>query len=205
MHTFVIYYGGKWTLARRYGPPQHEHVIEPFAGFAGYSTYWEPAKVTLLDSDPKIIGTWHYLQRVKAAEIMAIPTEFETLDELHICQEAKWLIGWWLNRGVSTPSQQRSNWARSDRYRCQFWEQRVRSRIAAQLPAGGCCGIATALNDPQQSSRRRPCHPHACHGALGHREPYGPQAVARGRAARDDSPAMWRLVRPYLTKRLARL
>ena len=30
--TFVNYYGGKWRVARDYGPPQRQHVIEPFAG-----------------------------------------------------------------------------------------------------------------------------------------------------------------------------
>jgi site-specific DNA-adenine methylase len=44
MHAFFSYYGGKWKLAERYGPPQQDHVVESFAGSAGYSCYWEPKK-----------------------------------------------------------------------------------------------------------------------------------------------------------------
>jgi site-specific DNA-adenine methylase len=32
MQPFFSYYGGKWKLAERLGPPQRDHVIEPFAG-----------------------------------------------------------------------------------------------------------------------------------------------------------------------------
>jgi hypothetical protein len=50
MKPLFLLYGGKHNLANRLGPPQREHVIEPFAGSAGYSCFWEPRKVTLSNS-----------------------------------------------------------------------------------------------------------------------------------------------------------
>jgi hypothetical protein len=89
MRAWVNFYGGKWALARRYGPPQREHVVEAFAGFAGYSTYWEPARVTLIEKDRAIIGVWRFLQRVSRQEIMAIPTAVESVDELQVLSGSK--------------------------------------------------------------------------------------------------------------------
>lgn len=136
MLSFVNYHGGKWRAASHYGPPTHDHVIEPFAGFAGYSTYWGPPKVTLVEIDPVIVGVWRYLQRATPQDIMRLPTEVNALDELpsHVCQEARDLIGFWLKRGLPTPAKCRSGCARLDSaYRYRFWGQEVRHRLATQV------------------------------------------------------------------------
>jgi site-specific DNA-adenine methylase len=133
MRSFFPLFGAKWALARRYGPPQHAHVVEPFAGSAGYSTYWEPKKVTLIDKDPRIVGIWRYLQRASRQEIMRLPTAIESVDQLRVCQEAKDLIGFWFDHGTTRPAQRRRCWARDDRYASQFWGQQIRVRIAQQL------------------------------------------------------------------------
>jgi hypothetical protein len=135
VRPFVIFYGGKWALARRYGPPQREHVVEPFGGFAGFSTFWEPRRVTLVEKDEMIVAVWRYLQRSTAKEIMSIPTAVDCVDDLHhVPEEAKWLVGWWFNRALVEPARKnRSHWAGSDWYRHLFWGVRVRHRIASQL------------------------------------------------------------------------
>ena len=54
------FYGGKRRLARFYPPPQHDVVVEPFAGSASYSvTYLVPVKgvrtierAILIEKDP---------------------------------------------------------------------------------------------------------------------------------------------------------
>jgi len=45
------------------------------------------------------LSVWQYLIRVTAEEILAIPDlELgQTTDDLHVCQEARWLVGFWLN------------------------------------------------------------------------------------------------------------
>jgi hypothetical protein len=108
--------------------------IEPFAGGAGYSTYWEPKRVTLLEIDPVLASVWRYLIRVKPQEIMSIPTDIESLDELNgVCEEAKHLVGYWFNRGARQPINRRTSWARTSRFRSSFWGQQVRQRLAAQV------------------------------------------------------------------------
>ena len=135
MRPFFPFFGSKWKLAARLGAPQREHVIEPFAGSAGYSVRREPRRVTLIEIDPVIAGLWRYLIRVSEREIMALPAKISHLDELssRICQEPKWLIGFWLNHGLSAPGLSRSNWARQPRYAANFWSETRKSRIASQL------------------------------------------------------------------------
>jgi site-specific DNA-adenine methylase len=70
MQPFFSYFGGKWKLAKQYLRPRCEHVIEPFAGAAGYSVYWEPKKVTLIEQNPVVCGVWEYLRRVSTRELV---------------------------------------------------------------------------------------------------------------------------------------
>lgn len=58
------FYGSKWRDAKRYGKPCGDLVIEPFAGSAGYSTFWAPKRVMLFDVDPYVVGVWRYLLSV---------------------------------------------------------------------------------------------------------------------------------------------
>lgn len=135
MQPFFTYYGGKWRLAERYGPPQHNHVIEPFAGSAGYSCFWEPKKVTLIERDPVVCGVWKYLQRATARELMRLPSNISGVDELpaRVCQEARSLIGFWFNKGLKAPAIRRANWARHPRYAAFYWSETIKLRLASQV------------------------------------------------------------------------
>jgi site-specific DNA-adenine methylase len=129
------YMGSKWRLARKYGPPQTNLIVEPFAGGACYSLYWNAPKVILYDLNPVIAGIWQYLIKVKESEILALPVDFETVDDLRISQEAKWLIGFWLGKGRSTPGKSRSAWARQFNHTSYsaIWCSKRREKIAQQL------------------------------------------------------------------------
>ncbi len=135
MLPFFTFYGGKWRLAERYGPPQHKHVIEPFAGSAGYSCFWEPPRVTLIECDPIVYGVWKFLQKVAPRELMRLPSDISGIDELpsSICQEARWLIGFWFNKSLKTPAIRRSNWARHPRYAAFYWSETIKLRLASQI------------------------------------------------------------------------
>jgi len=135
MQPFFGYYGGKWKLAKRYGPPQRPHVIEPFAGGAGYSVYWEPKKVTLIELDPVVYGVWKFLQRVSPAEVMRLPANVLHIDELpsRVCQEARWLIGFWFNSWLAKPAVARSNWAQTPITAARYWSETIKLRIASQV------------------------------------------------------------------------
>lgn len=135
MKPFFTYYGGKWRSALRYPRPQLDYIVEPFAGAAGYSVRHNAQRVTLVDSDPYIAGTWAYLIRASREEILSLPDLpiGGTVDDLEVCQEARWLIGWWLNKGASAPRKSPSRWMREGIRPRSFWGVDVRERLAAQV------------------------------------------------------------------------
>lgn len=108
MRPFFSYFGSKWLLAKKYGVPKFDLVIEPFAGSAAYAVYHEPKRALLLDINPRVVGVWKYLITASEDEILRLPTDFETVDQLDICQGAKWLIGYWLNKANAEPRTSRS-------------------------------------------------------------------------------------------------
>lgn len=136
LRPFFPYYGSKYRSARLYGPPlPGTTVVEPFAGSAGYATYWNPPEVLLVDADPIIVGVWDYLIRVPPAEVLRLPdlAVGEDVSLLPLPQEAKWLIGFWLNRGSAMPKRSRTAYSeRTDRAQL-VWGQRARERIASQV------------------------------------------------------------------------
>jgi hypothetical protein len=136
LRPFFPFYGSKWSLARRYPAPTEQVVIEPFAGAAGYSTFFEAPRAQLFDADPVVAGVWSYLLRVSPAEVLALPELAEvgdSVDNYALPQEAKWLIGFWLNRGSASPKKSRTAYsARTDRAQLN-WSERARQRIASQL------------------------------------------------------------------------
>lgn len=126
-----------WNRARHYPAPLHDVVKEPFAGAAGYSTFYDCRRVDLFDVDPIICGVWDYLLNADPAEIMALPELPEvgdSVDNYDLPQEAKWLVGFWLNRGSSQPKKSRTAYsARTDRAQLN-WGRKAKERIALQLP-----------------------------------------------------------------------
>lgn len=136
LRPFFGFYGGKWRdTPRLYPAPEYETIVEPFAGSAGYSLRVATRKVILCDKDPVITSVWKYLVRVKPREILRLP-DIErdgSVDELKVCQEARWLIGFWLNRGVTAPRKRPSKWMRDGIRPGSFWGERVRRTIASQV------------------------------------------------------------------------
>lgn len=133
LRPFFHYYGGKWRAIKHYPEPNHETIVEPFAGAAGFSVRHAHRKIILCDIDPVLSGVWRYLIRVKAKEILAIPDidPDRTIDDIKVPQEAKWLVGFWLNGGVASPRKSPSKWMRIRSG--LFWGPRVRQRIASQV------------------------------------------------------------------------
>jgi hypothetical protein len=130
------YYGSQWSKARYHPKPEQDRVIEAFAGGAGYSSFYDARNVLLIDKDPIIAGLWTYLTKVSAAEIMSLPEMPEVgdnVDNYDLPQEAKWLIGFWLNRGSATPKKSRTAYsARTDRAQLN-WGAKAKERVASQL------------------------------------------------------------------------
>lgn len=118
------YFGSKYRIAPFYAPPMGRYIIEPFAGSAGYSLRYFNKQVRLYDTNVEICGVWDYLIKSSSAEIRKLPIA-ERTDELKVCQEAKWLIGFWL-----TESQTIASRYPLSRSRGSQWTARRRDSIA---------------------------------------------------------------------------
>lgn len=136
LRPFFGFYGGKWRDSpKQYPTPGYDLIVEPFAGSAGYSVRNAHKDVILCDLDPIVVGVWDFLISASPKEILSLPdlTEGQSVDDLPICQEARWLIGFWLNRGVARPRKTPSKWMREEVRPGSFWGDRVRRRLASQV------------------------------------------------------------------------
>jgi hypothetical protein len=115
--------------------PKHGTIIEPFAGSAAYACKHWDRDVVLVDRNPVIAGLWKWLTRVSSEEILALPLLTErgaSVDALDIPQPAKWLIGFWCNKGHATPCRTiTTTWG--TKYPEQFWHKEMRARVAEQV------------------------------------------------------------------------
>jgi len=134
MIRLFAYYGSKIKMSGRYPRPLYDTIVEPFAGAAGYSCRYADRRVILYEKDPKIGAVLEYLIGASSAEIMSLPLlDLEdTVDDFVIPQEARWMIGMWVNSGVASPRKSLSRWAKEkiDNLPANFWGPKCRSRLA---------------------------------------------------------------------------
>lgn len=137
LRPFFSFFGGKWRSAPHYPKPIYDTIIEPFAGSAGYSVRYADRKVLLIERDPRIGLVWCYLTSVKPSEVLALPDikPGQSVDDLHVNEEARLLIGWWLNAGNTHPCKSPSSWMRHSKENggALHWGPRVRARLASQV------------------------------------------------------------------------
>ena len=133
INRFFMYFGAKHELSRRYPAPLHDTIIEPFAGSAGYATRHHHKRVVLIDKDPVVVGLWSFLLRSTARDILALPEleDGQRVEELAICQEARWLIGRWIDIGAKKPANKRTPWAKENPH--GTWGRTIRARLASQV------------------------------------------------------------------------
>lgn len=122
------YFGGKYRIAPKYPKPLRDTIIEPFAGAAGYSTRYYQRKVILYDLDPVIYGVWDYLIKSSRQDILNLPLGMDGFENQ--CQEAKWLIGFWLGKGRAQPGKSPSSWMKGGTRPNSYWGAVIRERIA---------------------------------------------------------------------------
>jgi len=103
----------------------------------------------LIELDPVIAGIWAFLIRSSERDIMRLPIDIESVDDVHACQEAKDFIGMQLDLRVIRPAHHRTktldklkrkwqddgtahlnhNYCDDDR----FWGKNRRARAARQV------------------------------------------------------------------------
>ena len=138
LKPFFSYFGSKYFLAKHYPRPQHEVLIEPFAGSACYALHYHYKQVKLYDKYDAICGIWDYLIKAKKEEILDLPLiDFDKIldDYSQIPQEAKWLIGFWLAKARTVPTTKMSSYS-TERFeidRADSWNPATKRRIANQV------------------------------------------------------------------------
>lgn len=90
MRAIVKYPSSKLSHAKHYPAPQYPIVVEPFAGGAGYSTYYEPKTAHLNDLDHRVAAAWRAAIRSDIASIPEIIIG-ERASEV-VSGDAEWLV-----------------------------------------------------------------------------------------------------------------
>ena len=143
LRGFFRYFGSKVGAAHKYPRPEHAHVIEPFAGAAGYATMHYRHKVTLVERSPVVAGVWRYLIAVTPAELLSLPDVAGRVEDLPawVPQEARWLIGYWCGFPCRDPAphafpgetRQKLAQEHGAKVSADIWSRRTRFRLATQL------------------------------------------------------------------------
>ncbi len=133
LKPFFHYYGGKYRVASHYQQPAFRKIIEPFAGAAGYSVRHPHLEIHLYDKDAVVCGLWEYLIKVSSQEVLGLPLVIDHVDNVRACQEAKWLIGFWLNPATTSPRLRPGKWMRMGIRPNSKWGEAIRQRIACQV------------------------------------------------------------------------
>lgn len=139
LKPFFSYFGSKYRLSKKYHAPTRNVLIEPFAGSACYSLHYPHKQVKLFDKYDVICSIWDYLINVSESEFLSLPLiDFDkSVDDYNICQEAKYLIGYFLADGRGVPSKKHTsrsiNKIRIKDDACNRWTNAKKAQIANQL------------------------------------------------------------------------
>ena len=126
---FFPFYGSKTSVIGSYPKPKYDTIIEPFAGSATYACLYPEKQVVLVDADVTIAGLWTWLVKASSADILSLPLSGDPG-----YQEARSLIGFWMNHATTSPRLSPGSWMRSGIRPNSFWGPVVRQMIANQLP-----------------------------------------------------------------------
>lgn len=137
MRPFFSYYGAKYTGAKHYGRPRSALVIEPFAGSACYSSYWNVEHVRLYDVSDAICQLWDWLIHSSLRDVTTLPDQFETFEQVQsLPAGARTLVQFWVAKGRAEPSGRLSPWYFQYRnaHDCRVWGPAVKRRLIEQKP-----------------------------------------------------------------------
>jgi site-specific DNA-adenine methylase len=100
------YYGSKSKLVNLYPAPEHDLIIEPFAGSARYALQYFDRAVHLYDPSHYVCEVWRYLIAASPIDVLGLPdvpskVHLDTIKSLSDAE--RYLIGFHLCRGKAKP------------------------------------------------------------------------------------------------------
>lgn len=142
LRPFFSYFGSKWILSPHYPAPEHERIVEPFAGSACYSLLYPDHNVILTDLNEEIVDTWKFLINASEEDILSLPDVFEDVRDVpDLSDGARNLIGFWLSPGSTSPRNKPTAFARKGHETggshlgwYKSGAERIKERILSQLP-----------------------------------------------------------------------
>lgn len=129
------WFGSKWQSAKHYPPPEHDLIIEPFAGGAGYSLNYADRRVVLWDDDPNLQKLWGWLiDSATESEILAIPINLPVgldIRQLGMSRGQEMLLKHWQRTNNVGDCWTISPWGNKPGQ----WTANTRARVADQVGA----------------------------------------------------------------------
>lgn len=129
------WFGSKWLSSRLLPPPQHQQVIEPFAGSAGYSLRYHDRNITVCERDPHLFTLWSWLIGVATeSDIRDIPIglkEGTDIREVGLSQGQATLLKTWQRTNNVGDCWTISPWGNKPGQ----WTANTRSRVANEFHA----------------------------------------------------------------------
>jgi hypothetical protein len=129
------WFGSKWQSAKHYPQPEHDTIVEPFAGGAGYSLNHAERQVVLWDEDPHVTELWKWLVLyATSSDVMDIPVGLPAgtdISALDLSYGQKLLLKNWQRTNNVGECWTISPWGDKPGQ----WTANTRARVAEQIHA----------------------------------------------------------------------
>ena len=132
LQPFFSYYGSKYRSFRKYPPPLHDLIVEPFAGGANYATHFSGHDVLLIELDPNTAAAWEFLIGATPKDVLSLPIlkKGEDVRDFGLSLQEQCFLGFWFNRASAGRCYKPTGWGLIDGV---GWCESNRRRVSRQV------------------------------------------------------------------------